>query len=126
MDAVRVDAPDRKAIVQALRDLADRLEDGHGKYASPQLTAFHQVVEEPLPHVRSFEIPNPWPTRKIPCTGYVLLLGEETTSTWLINLLQKEIWHKVEEPKPPAPPFELSSYTLTQLETSRYLQRGIN
>lgn len=125
MDAVRVEAPDRKAIVQALRDLADRLEDGHGKYGSAKLTAFHQVVEDPLPHVRSFEVPNPWPTRKIPCTGYVLLLGEETTSTWLTNLLQKEIWHKVEEPKPPDSPFELTSYTLTQLENSRYFQRGI-
>ena len=125
MDAVRVDAPDRKAIVQALRDLADRLEDGHGKYASPQLIAFHQVVEEPLPHVRSFEIPDPWPTRKIPCTGYVLLLGEETTQAWLTNLLQTEIWNRVAKPKPPEPPFELTSYTITQLEDSRYFSRGI-
>ena len=125
MDAVRVEAPDRKAIVQALRDLADRLEDGRGKYATPKLTAFHQVVEEPLPHVRCFEIPDPWPTRKIPCTGYVLLLGEKTTQAWLTNLLQTEIWNRVTEQKPPEPPFELTSYTITQLEDSSYFSRGI-
>ncbi|WP_287916931.1 hypothetical protein [Comamonas sp.] len=125
MDAVRVDAPDRKAIVQALRDLANRLEDGHGKYGSAKLTAFHQVVEEPLPHVRSFEIPDPWPTRKIPCTGYVLLLGEETTKEWLTNLLQTECWNPARKPKPPEPEFELTSYTLDQLENSRYILRGI-
>lgn len=125
MDAVRVEAPTREAIVQALRDLADRIEEGQGKNGAAKLMAFHQVVEEPVPYVHCFEAPNPWPTRKIPCTGYVLLLGEEATKEWLTNLLQTECWNPVRKPKPPEPEFELTSYTLDQLENSRYLLRGI-
>lgn len=125
MDAVRVEAPTREAIVQALRDLAERIEDGQGKYGTAKLLAFHQVVEEPLSYVRCFEAPDPWPTRKIPCTGYVLLLGEETTKEWLTNLLQTECWNPVPKPKLPEATFELTSYTLEQLQNSRYLLRGI-
>lgn len=125
MEAVRVDAPDRPAIVQALRDLADRIEGGQGKYAAAKLMAFHQVVEEPLPYVRCYEAPDPWPTRKIPCTGYALLLGEETTREWLTNLLQTECWNPVQKPKPTEPAFEPTTYSLSQLENNRYIARSL-